>query len=219
MLNGGIPLPIGEYRLLVCGTTSIVDQAGNPLNSGADSSYTFRLFAAAAPATGFAPGRVTILPDQPASLAYADIGSLWIEIPSLGVRNTIVGVPVGEQAWDVTWLYDQVGWLEGTAYPTWDGNSVLTAHAYTADGLSGPFAGLSSLAYDSNIIVHMDGMEYVYEVRSNRLVTAGNTAYLARHEDYSWLTLVTCQQYDEQTGSYRYRRVVRAVLVSVSAER
>ncbi|MBN2387249.1 MAG: Ig-like domain repeat protein [Anaerolineales bacterium] len=219
-VNGNVPLPDGEYRLLVCGTTSIVDLAGNPLNGGLDSAFTFRLFtAAAAPATGFAPGQVTLLPGQPASLAYADLGGLWIEIPSLGLRSAIVGVPVGERTWDVAWLYNQVGWLEGTAYPTWEGNSVLTAHAYTADGLPGPFVSLRSLFYDDRIIVHLGGMRYTYALRTNALVSASNTSYLTRHEEYSWLTLVTCQQYDERTGTYRYRRVVRAVLIGVTPDR
>ena len=31
-VNGGIALPVGTYRLLVCGTTSIVDWAGNVLD-------------------------------------------------------------------------------------------------------------------------------------------------------------------------------------------
>jgi LPXTG-site transpeptidase (sortase) family protein len=219
-VNGGAALADGEYRLLVCGTTSIVDLAGNPLNGGLDSAFTFRIFtAAAAPATGFAPGQVTLLPEQPASLAYADLGSLWIEIPSLGLRSTIVGVPAGNGTWDVTWLYNQVGWLEGTAYPTWEGNSVLTAHAYTADGLPGPFASLRSLAYDDTIIVHMGGMRYTYALRTNSLLNASNISYLTRHEENPWLTLVTCQQYNEQTGTYRYRRVVRAVLIGVTPDR
>ena len=129
----------------------------------------------AVPATGFAPGIITHLPEQPASRVYADLGSLWIEIPSLGVRSTIVGVPVGERTWDVTWLYDQVGWLEGTAYPTWDGNSVLTAHAYTADGLPGPFSDLGSLAYNDLVIVHLNGVSYTYALRTNALASEGNT--------------------------------------------
>jgi LPXTG-site transpeptidase (sortase) family protein len=215
VVNGGTALADGEYHLLVCGTTSIVDLAGNPLNGGGDSSFTFRIFTPAVPATGFAPGVITHLPEQPASRVYTDLGSLWIEIPSLGVRSTIVGVPVGERTWDVTWLYDQVGWLEGTAYPTWDGNSVLTAHAYTDDGLPGPFSDLGSLAYNDLVIVHLNGVSYTYALRTNALASEGNTSYLTRHEDYSWLTLITCQRYDERTGTYRYRRVVRAVLIEV----
>jgi len=217
-VNGGLPLPDGKYRLLICGTTSIIDLGGRPLNGGTDSSFTFRIFTVGVPATGFAPGAFTRLPQQPASRAYTDLGSLWLEIPALGVEGSIVGVPVGEQTWEVTWLYDQVGWLEGTAYPTWAGNSVLTAHAYTTDGLPGPFAGLGSLSYDDLIVVHMNGMRYMYALRTNTLTNPADTSYITRHETYSWLTLVTCEKYDEQAGKYRYRRVVRAVLIDVTRE-
>ena len=63
-INGGIALPLGNYELFVCGTTSIVDLAGNAINNGiSDYTYNFRVIAARAslPATGFAPDRVTIL--------------------------------------------------------------------------------------------------------------------------------------------------------------
>jgi LPXTG-site transpeptidase (sortase) family protein len=39
-----------------------------------------------------------------------------------------------------------------------------------------------------------------------------------KHEERPWLTLVTCKDYDEKTNTYRKRVVVRAVLVSVTAE-
>ena len=37
----GSPLPVGNYRLFVSGTTSITDLAGNPLNGGVDSTFDF----------------------------------------------------------------------------------------------------------------------------------------------------------------------------------
>ena len=73
------------------------------------------------PATGFAPNIVTLLPAQPIEKAYADEG-MWLEIPALGVKQSIVGVPGPD--WDVTWLGSQIGYLQGTAFPTWNGNSV-----------------------------------------------------------------------------------------------
>jgi sortase (surface protein transpeptidase) len=38
---------------------------------------------------------------------------------------------------------------------------------------------------------------------------------MMKHEDKSWVTLVTCQGYDEATDAYKYRILVRAVLVEV----
>jgi LPXTG-site transpeptidase (sortase) family protein len=200
------------------GVYYLVLTASNGIGIDASQTFTLTVNSVTAPETGFAPGAFTRLPEQPASTAYTALGGLWLEIPALGVQAPIVGVPIGERTWDVTWLHDQVGWLEGTAFPTWAGNSTLTAHAYTADGLPGPFTGLGSLAYNDLIVVHMDGMRYTYALRTNDLVYADNNSYITRHEEYSWLTLVTCEQYDERTGSFPYRRVVRAVLISATPE-
>ena len=92
-INGGTALPVGSYVLFVCGTTSIVDLAGNAINNGlSDYTYSFRVIAARAslPATGFAPDRVTILPAQPESKAYGK-ADMWLEIPALGIEQPIVG--------------------------------------------------------------------------------------------------------------------------------
>ena len=42
-VNNGTPLTYGKYRLIVCGSTSITDLAGNPLNDGIDPYITFAL--------------------------------------------------------------------------------------------------------------------------------------------------------------------------------
>jgi sortase (surface protein transpeptidase) len=39
-----------------------------------------------------------------------------------------------------------------------------------------------------------------------------------KHEEYSWLTLITCKTYNERTGEYLQRTVVRAVLIKVVDE-
>jgi len=52
-VNLGMPLPLGDYRLFVCGTTSITDLGGNPLDGGADSTFDFAVVAIVAiPALG-----------------------------------------------------------------------------------------------------------------------------------------------------------------------
>ncbi|MDD1713598.1 MAG: Ig-like domain-containing protein [Methanoregulaceae archaeon] len=176
----------------------------------------FDLFQVALPATGFAPDVVTPLPKQ--TVEYTTMGDLWMEIPRLGVQEQIVGVPMTELGWDVTWLGDQIGYLYGTAYPTWAGNSVLTAHVYDSFGKPGPFVGLKGLWWGDKVIVHAFGQEYTYEVRQVQKTGWDVTASVLKHEKLPWLTLVTCKDYDEATNSYRSRVVVRAVLVSVTAE-
>ena len=174
--------------------------------------------ASSLPATGFAPDSITALPDRTSEQAYSDLGDLWLEIPSLGVRTSIVGVPRSGETWNVDWLWKQAGWLEGSAFPTWQGNSVVTGHVYLPNGKPGPFVGLSSLRWGNQVIVHAFGQRYIYEVQTNQVALPGNVSIL-KHEEQAWITLVTCKGYDAERGSYRYRVVTRAVLVKVEAER
>jgi LPXTG-site transpeptidase (sortase) family protein len=167
------------------------------------------------PLTGFAPGRVTRVPLQPATAEYAASDGLVLEIPALQVSSSIVGVPLAENGWELDWLGRQVGYLEGTAFPTWNGNSVLTAHVYDANGLPGPFVNLSQLKWGQKVIVKAWGQKYIYEVRSVRQRVRPDDTSVITHEEKPWLTLITCQGYDEASNSYRWRVVVRAVLIKI----
>jgi LPXTG-site transpeptidase (sortase) family protein len=197
-------------------TTTSADS--DPANNASSALITIvTAIGEPAPGTGFAPDQTTILPAQPADLAYADYGDLWIEIPRLGVKLPIVGVPLTENGWDVTWLGSQAGYLNGTAFPTWKGNSVLTSHVTLASGRAGPFRSLKNLRWDDTVIVHYAGQRYVFSVRSTSAVTA-NDASIFRHEERPWLTLVTCGGYDAKLGEYRYRIAVKAVLTSIETD-
>ena len=97
LLTLASPLTAGTYRLFVCGTTSIWSTAGLEINNGlSDYIMDFTITgaetgtpttpsttASALPATGFAPKKTTSLPQQPADLAYAKLGDIVLEIPSL----------------------------------------------------------------------------------------------------------------------------------------
>ena len=144
-------------------------------------------------------------------------GGLTIEIPSMKIDIPIVGVPLRNGNWNVTWLDRQAGWLEGSSFPTWNGNSVITSHVYLSNGLPGPFLNLGKLRYGEKVIVHAFGQKYTFEVRSTEIVEPNDTSAF-QHEERPWLTLVTCREYDEKTNSYRKRVVVRAVLVRVVEE-
>jgi len=175
------------------------------------NAFTYE-YGATLPGTGFAPNRITALPLQ--SVSYADLGDLWLEIPKLGVQMSIVGIPQSADGeWDVSWLGNDAGWLNGTAFPTWAGNSVLTGHVWNADNTAGPFAYLNTLWYGDKVIVHAWGAQYVYEVRSVLQVSPGNTDAMMKHQDQPWLTLVTCRGFDAASDTYKYRVLVRAVLV------
>jgi len=166
------------------------------------------------PGTGFAPGRVTRLPRNPGSATHQSLGNVWLEIPSLGVKTSIVGVPLTDGGWDVTWLWNQVGHLEGTAFPTVKGNTVITGHVYLPNGLPGPFVHLKRLSNGDEIIIHAFSQRYVYRVRERHLVNPYSLSVF-KHQEADWVTLLTCSSYDENTNTYRHRFYVQAVLVSV----
>jgi LPXTG-site transpeptidase (sortase) family protein len=170
------------------------------------------------PATGFQPGVDTLLPSQPVDKTYKAT-DLWLEIPALKIKSMpIVGVPFVKGNWDVSWLDKNAGWLNGTAFPTWVGNSVITGHVYLSDGKPGPFVDLGKLKYGDRVIVHAYGSVYTYEIRENRTVSPDNVSAF-KHEEKSWITLITCKTYDESTKTYSRRIVARAVLIKVELEK
>lgn len=221
-INNGQPLSPGTYRLYVCGTTSIEDLTGLELNDGlSDTHVNFTVSAPVSelPDTGFAPDQVSKLPAQPLESQYADIGSLWLDVPALGIRQNIIGVPQSTNGWDLTWLGNEIGYLNGTAFPTWAGNTVLTGHAYDQFGQPGPFADLCKLRWGNTINIYSSGIKYTYEVRSISWWTRpDDTSAITKHEDFDWITLVTCRGYNEKSNSYNWRTIVRAVLIKTEPE-
>jgi LPXTG-site transpeptidase (sortase) family protein len=231
-INGGTPLSAGSYSLFICGTTSIEDLVGNKLNNGADDSrVNFSVSRTLAnsksnwnsnsnlPATGFPVGRVTHLPVQTADKKYAAFSDFWLEIPKLTVSTPIVGVPLTQDGWDVTWLGQKAGWLNETAFPSWAGNSVITAHVWDAYNQPGIFYNLKDLQYGDLIKVHAFGQIYIYEVRQTKQIAPDNFFAALKHEDKAWLTLLTCEDYMPSSQIYSHRRMVRAVWVSVASEK
>ncbi len=210
------PIKPGFYRMFLCATTSIVDLDRNPINGGEDFTFDFRVLpeANALPTTGFAYGRLTALPAMADAKAYTSTDMI-LEVASLGIKTQVVGVPQNDDGWDVTWLGENVGYLYGSAYPTWAGNTVLTGHVWNADNTPGIFANLRFLKYGDQFTIHNFGQVYTYEVRKNKLFSSINVPHVFKHEEFDWVTLLTCELYNPLSDSYVFHRVVRAVLVSV----
>ena len=169
------------------------------------------------PQTGFVPGTNTDLPSQPLKLNYTAYGNLVLEIPLLGVVMDIVGVPLTENGWDVSWLWDNAGYLDSTAFPTWPGNTAIAGHVVLPTGIAGPFARIGELKWGDQIIIHAWGMKHIYEIRTVDIVAPHDLSVL-EHEEYDWVTLITCKEYDETLDKYEQRLVARAVLISVEME-
>lgn len=79
-VNLASALPVGNYRLFVCGTTSIVDLTFNRLGGGVDYTFDFTVTTTASASslldTRFAPNRTTSLAPQPAYLAYVSMSDI-----------------------------------------------------------------------------------------------------------------------------------------------
>jgi LPXTG-site transpeptidase (sortase) family protein len=189
---------------------------GDLLFNDSASAYLTIVAHRVLPATGFAPGRVTVLPAQADAGQKANSG-MTIEIPTLGLNTAVVGVPESGDSWDITWLGNDVGYLEGTAFPTWSGNSVLTGHVYGANGLPGPFVNLKSLKWGDQLIILFGAQRYIYEVQTNKVVAPDDTSAFG-HKDLPWLTLVTCKDYNPLTNTYAHRVAVGAVLVKIESD-
>jgi LPXTG-site transpeptidase (sortase) family protein len=144
------------------------------------------------------------------------MGELSLIIPTLGIQAPIVGVPLDGTDWDITWLGKDAGWLESSAFPSWNGNSVLTGHVYNADGTPGIFVDLGNLIWGDRITIKLQGQSYIFEVREVRKkVDPSNLEAVMAHQETPWLTLITCQGYDASSNTYRWRIMVRAVLIKV----
>jgi LPXTG-site transpeptidase (sortase) family protein len=59
------------------------------------------------------------------------------------------------------------------------------------------------------------GFTYTFEVREMLTVAPTDLKEALKHQEQPWITLVTCQGFNEETKSYSLRVLVRAVLVKV----
>ena len=60
-------------------------------------------------------------------------------------------------------------------------------------------------------------MKYIYAIRTVDIVAPHDLSVLD-HEEYGWVTLIKCKEYDETLDKYEQRLVARAVLISVEME-
>lgn len=179
----------------------------------AQARYLWDVTPRGSPETGFAPDRTSILSEK--TVDYKDLGNLSLSIPRIGIETPIIGVPETKGGWDVTWLGEDAGWLNGTAFPTFEGNSVITGHVYDSNGKPGPFNNLGKLRYGDKIYVQAYGFKYTYEVREVLTVKPDDLKAILKPEKFSWITLLTCKDYIEEKDSYASRLLVRSVLVKV----
>ena len=160
-------------------------------------------------------GKVSFASGQRQSVA-ARTGDVTLNVGRLGLDLEIVSVPQVNGTWDVSWLSDtQAGHMEGSTFPTLKGNSVITAHVWNAYDEAGPFHDLKNLRYNDEVQIEAFGHVYTYRVRNNFLIEPENLKSAFAKKSGTWITLMTCENYDASTESYNSRRLVRAVLVKI----
>ncbi len=215
--RGSIPeFRLGEFT----GTLSNAYRIGWTIyftaNDGKHGVELWQISLGALPQAGFAPDVTTERAPKLVDLEYQGMGGMQLAIPAIDQRAEIVGVPKLGNTWDVNWLESgQVGYLEGTAFPTWQGNTVISGHVYDPDGSPGQFANLEQLSWDDEIIITAWGQDYIYKVREIDHWVSPNNREVFGHKDHDWLTLITCKGYDEARDIYWWRTVVQAVLVEI----
>lgn len=147
-------------------------------------------------------------------------GPRSLVIPKLadqfGEPVPIVELPLRNRAWDISALGFYVGWLEGTTWfdPQW-GNTVLSAHVQLGAGNPGPFWALDQLVPGDEIVVIEGDLERRFTVQSISEVPPDDWTVTAP-TDGPTLTLITCTGWEEGTGIFRERLVVRAVPMTES---
>ena len=162
------------------------------------------------PETGFSGVNPTILPQQPKNINYKPLRWM-IEIPTLEVSTDIVGVPMVNDEYPVTWLGSSAGLLEGSSLPG-EGHALITGHNHLNTMEAGPFALLETLTEGDRIFVTDPyNRLQIFEVYMNTKISEFDFAGLYRisnSNDLS-LTLITCE--DERVdGGYDNRRIIAA---------
>ncbi len=163
------------------------------------------------PETGFAPGRVTTLTSP--SLSRNTNYDMVLTIPVLGKQTSVWGISRYQGGWDLGYLFNLVGHLEGTVLPGSAGNSVLTGHVTNADGQPGIFADLDKLIAGDSIYLHANGKTSKYQVQSVTVVGDKDGEKVFTQTDDTVLTLLTCHDFDPATGVFNQRVVVTAKLI------
>jgi LPXTG-site transpeptidase (sortase) family protein len=204
--------PESQYSagLTLNGGRIVVSKPGPRTQAG--KIYIYDIAEGVLPETGFSP-KTQLRATHRATSSTAQNDGVRLEIPTLGVEAAIVGVPRTNNDWDVQWLGDQIGYLEGSAYPTWLGNTVLAGHVNRPNGQPGSFSRLTTLKWGDEIVIYANGQPHVYAVREVFQTSPYDLEVLDRSDDYDWLTLITCRQYDPEIETYQERTVVVAVRI------
>lgn len=165
------------------------------------------------PETGFSINQY-FLPAKPMELSYVSLG-MELQLPLLDVTTQLVWVPLTDNRWEVKWLEDRGGVLEGSAIPG-EGITMIAAHNHLTNQRIGPFLFIGNLKENDRIFIRKSTGELIeFVVRYNALYKPNEFAEVsAKASEYDkTLVLITCEN-ESYNGSYLDRRVIFAELQS-----
>lgn len=134
-------------------------------------------------------------------------------LPTAGVTAPVIEVYLDGQSWDVKYLGQNAGHLQGTAWFGQPGNIVLAGHVEMPDGRAGIFAGMDKLAVGDPVILSLNNQQQRYSIASINRVQPDDLSVLYPTEK-DRLTLITCDAYDFLQDTYQDRVVVVAERVA-----
>lgn len=184
--------------------------ASLPGGVGPEAAATVWPTATAAPTLQAASAAVqTIAPDGGRA---PEASPARLQIPSLGLDEVVLHIPLRAGAWDITGLGLGIGWLESTgAQPLTDLSMVFIGHLTLSATQRGPFAELQHIARGAEVIYVHAGEAFVYTVREKGRMTTDAVERVYRPDGRS-LLLVTCTDWDFDSNEYAKRLLVRAEL-------
>lgn len=151
------------------------------------------------------------LPDGSVNSITQEGVATRLVIPKLDLDAPIVVSPIKDQTWQVDHLGQAIGHLEGTARPGSNSNVVLAGHVTLAEGVYGPFAGLGQLKEGDLLVIYEGDQKFTYKVDGYQIVerTAIDVTYPSQSGQ---VTLITCNNWNEETNRYEQRLVVKGHL-------
>jgi len=142
----------------------------------------------------------------PASLPY-------LMIPSIGLAESILPIPVINGNWDLSQLETHVGWLSTTGSHPGDTLAMAFIGHYTISAArQGAFANLWHTQLEDQVIYETGGLDYIYEIASMLTIAPSDVKKLYVN-DGRQLLLVTCANWDYLQFRYTNRLIVQAELV------
>lgn len=139
---------------------------------------------------------------------------LWIESEKARLNAQITKLYFGaNDTWNVAFLGQYAGHLEGTANIGQGGNFVLAGHVEMRDGTQGPFASLNNLQRGDFLTVSRNqpgNIQYMQYVVTEKKTVQPTDLNVIRNKGYEELTLITCGDYDFKDNLYKTRLVIHA---------